>query len=329
MVDEIAVHAVSPKTSPENLGIISHFLHLEEDQKTKDTAVAKSSSEKSLHLHDVHHANALDPSTVVQSNLAAMSTSSSFSSVDGDGEKPSSYEVERVTAPHFKEVIQRTSRPFSKSSGKSHSSNEVRGQHPESLHLELNNSLEKRFSSPAEDEKTKYFVVSVKSGSCDTSLELIPSSRSSPASPAPSFCSLSSFLDEALKTGFAIKVFSKPIFPLQPRRAVKTGFSMVDWQRNLEMRKKKMSTEIPSRRISYSELQEHTTLSSLWTVVRGVVYDVTDFQYFHPTIDNVLLRCGGRDITSLADSFHPWVNVASFLPTYVVGILATEESPTL
>lgn len=330
MSDKIAVHAVLPKTSSENLAIVSHSFELREDHKTNDTGGTKSSSEKSLLLHEVHHGNAVDSPSVVQSNLVITSTSSSFSSVDGDVEKLSSYEIERVSAPHFKEVIRRTTKPFSKSSScKSNSLDKVRDQNPGAGQQELFKPSQKRFSAPSEGKKSKEFVVSVKSGTCDTCLELISSPSSSPVYSTPMFSSLSSFLDEALKTGFVVRIFSKPIFPLQPRRAIKSGFSMVDWQRKIEMRKKKMSTEIPSRRISQAEIKEHITLSSLWIVVRGVVFDVTDFQYFHPTIDNVLLRCGGRDITSLADSFHPWVNVASFLPTYAVGVLAAEESPTM
>jgi L-lactate dehydrogenase (cytochrome) len=49
--------------------------------------------------------------------------------------------------------------------------------------------------------------------------------------------------------------------------------------------------------VSYTELQGHTTLSSLWVVINGIVYDLTVFLSSHPGGTGPLLKYAGKDAT--------------------------------
>eukprot|EP00796_Vickermania_ingenoplastis_P010470 gene10470-7275_t len=125
-------------------------------------------------------------------------------------------------------------------------------------------------------------------------------------------CALAHYIDAAVQTGFAIQA-PKPNFQRQRRPVLPQGYSIRDWHTKLELRKRRIPAGIPQRKISRVEVEQHNTEGSLWVVVRGVVYDVTEFQRFHPCCGNVLERCGGRDITALVDAFHPWIVAQSFL----------------
>jgi cytochrome b involved in lipid metabolism len=57
------------------------------------------------------------------------------------------------------------------------------------------------------------------------------------------------------------------------------------------------TAEKPRRYVSYAELQRHTTLSSLWVLINGVVYDLTAFLSSHPGGTGPLLKYAGKDAT--------------------------------
>ncbi|KAH9977872.1 FMN-dependent dehydrogenase-domain-containing protein [Lactifluus volemus] len=56
--------------------------------------------------------------------------------------------------------------------------------------------------------------------------------------------------------------------------------------------------------VSYTELQGHTTLSSLWVVINGIVYDLTVFLSSHPGGTGPLLKYAGKDATKEFLSIH-------------------------
>jgi cytochrome b involved in lipid metabolism len=72
---------------------------------------------------------------------------------------------------------------------------------------------------------------------------------------------------------------------------------------------------------SMEEVVKHNTATDNWMVVRGVVYDVTHFQKFHPGGDTILAKYAGRDVSEIYDAFHKWVNAESMLQNYVLGRL--------
>ncbi|KAI0307249.1 cytochrome b5-like heme/steroid binding domain-containing protein [Multifurca ochricompacta] len=53
----------------------------------------------------------------------------------------------------------------------------------------------------------------------------------------------------------------------------------------------------PRGYVSYTELQRHTSQSSLWVLINGMVYDVTALLFSHPGGTGPLLRHAGKDAT--------------------------------
>ncbi|KZT55325.1 hypothetical protein CALCODRAFT_455628 [Calocera cornea HHB12733] len=80
--------------------------------------------------------------------------------------------------------------------------------------------------------------------------------------------------------------------------------------------------------VSYPELQKHTTRESCWILVRGQVYDVTDFLSKHPAGAQVILANAGKDATSVYGAFHPPGLVDSLLsPSQHLGAIDPSTLP--
>ncbi|KZP00038.1 hypothetical protein CALVIDRAFT_320378 [Calocera viscosa TUFC12733] len=80
--------------------------------------------------------------------------------------------------------------------------------------------------------------------------------------------------------------------------------------------------------ISYQELQQHKTRESCWILVRGQVYDVTDFLNKHPGGVQIILANAGRDATAVYDTFHPPGLVDSLLsPSQHLGAVDPSTLP--
>ncbi|KAI0251317.1 FMN-dependent dehydrogenase-domain-containing protein [Lactifluus subvellereus] len=71
------------------------------------------------------------------------------------------------------------------------------------------------------------------------------------------------------------------------------------------------ASEKPRGYVSYAELQRHTTRSSLWVLINGIVYDLTAFLSSHPGGTGPLLKYAGKDATK------------AFLPIHSLGVLDT------
>lgn len=48
---------------------------------------------------------------------------------------------------------------------------------------------------------------------------------------------------------------------------------------------------------TWEEVSRHATADSLWIVIHGIVYDVTQFKNTHPGSVGPLLHYGGKDAT--------------------------------
>jgi cytochrome b involved in lipid metabolism len=59
------------------------------------------------------------------------------------------------------------------------------------------------------------------------------------------------------------------------------------------------------RLISAEELAGHTTKESLWVVIAPNVYDVTSWTTGHPGGSELILACGGKEISAAFQKFHP------------------------
>lgn len=64
---------------------------------------------------------------------------------------------------------------------------------------------------------------------------------------------------------------------------------------------------------------------TVWMALEGKVYNITAYMSFHPGGEGELLRCAGKDGTSLFMKTHSWVNIDGMLSGCLVGILVSED----
>lgn len=325
--NELVVNDILGKTPPG--GPLTHIPH---SSSAKQVSRGKARKKKALSsrrvskTHEGHpHQTSRDTSKAV-SSLSCPNSHPSSSSHRLEKEQIRPNGKHSSSSVHFEGNLMTSAKQFSRSmdTGKATSKHRsVAEKHSNSLRDFSKKETESSFAQST-SLQTKETIIFDGSKNSETFLSVIPCSPSSSSSSSTP-CNLGTFVDEAVGTGFIVKIAGKPNLARDARPKVKSGFSMIDWHHKIQKRKATMSAEIPSRRISRAEVQEHSTPQSLWMVVSGVVYDVTDFQYFHPTIENVIRKSAGHDVTAMTEAFHPWINVHSFLSTYAVGMLATEE----
>lgn len=66
-------------------------------------------------------------------------------------------------------------------------------------------------------------------------------------------------------------------------------------------------------------LKMHKTQDDCWTVLSGKVYNITAYMKFHPGGVDELMKCAGKDGTSLFMKYHAWVNFERMLENCLVG----------
>lgn len=105
------------------------------------------------------------------------------------------------------------------------------------------------------------------------------------------------------------------------------GHSPLDWahlnrtQPRHELRGVPPNTPPPQFvRISKQELQKHKSLQDCWTCINGKVYNITPYIHFHPGGVDEIMKCAGKDGTSLFNKYHSWVNVDRMLENCIVGV---------
>lgn len=62
------------------------------------------------------------------------------------------------------------------------------------------------------------------------------------------------------------------------------------------------------------EVAKHNSRESCWVIIKGKVYDVTDFLDEHPGGASIILRYGGKDATAEYDPIHPPGTIEESLP---------------
>ncbi|CAN6446395.1 unnamed protein product [Victoria cruziana] len=101
------------------------------------------------------------------------------------------------------------------------------------------------------------------------------------------------------------------------------GFSQMDWLKvtrthpDLADLKGKSSRRL----ITMDEVKQHNNEGSMWTVLRGRVYNISPYMKYHPGGADMLMKAGGRDCTSLFNKYHAWVNADFLLEKCLVGFL--------
>ncbi|KNC47614.1 cytochrome b5 [Thecamonas trahens ATCC 50062] len=70
-----------------------------------------------------------------------------------------------------------------------------------------------------------------------------------------------------------------------------------------------------------AEVKQHNTEDSLWMVIRGLVYDLTEYLDEHPGGD-IMLEGAGLDATEMFDDVGHSDEAAEELAKYLIGRLA-------
>jgi cytochrome b involved in lipid metabolism len=77
--------------------------------------------------------------------------------------------------------------------------------------------------------------------------------------------------------------------------------------------------------ISLEEVKQHKTGDSIWTVLKGRVYNIAPYMKFHPGGVDMLMKAAGKDSTALFNKYHAWVNFEFLLEKCLVGFLDPNE----
>lgn len=67
------------------------------------------------------------------------------------------------------------------------------------------------------------------------------------------------------------------------------------------------------------EVKQHKTPEDGWTVIHGVVYNVTPYLRFHPGGAKILHTVLGKDGTKMFLKFHSWVNAVALMEKCIIG----------
>ncbi|KAG9453467.1 hypothetical protein H6P81_006371 [Aristolochia fimbriata] len=101
------------------------------------------------------------------------------------------------------------------------------------------------------------------------------------------------------------------------------GFSQMDWLKRTRTHPDLAGLKGQSNRrlISMDEVRQHKTGDSIWTVLKGRVYNISPYMKFHPGGMDMLMKAAGKDCTSLFNKYHAWVNAEFLLERCLVGFL--------
>ncbi|KAK9159656.1 hypothetical protein Syun_005997 [Stephania yunnanensis] len=101
------------------------------------------------------------------------------------------------------------------------------------------------------------------------------------------------------------------------------GYSQMDWLRVTRTQHDLAGLKGKSNRrlISMDEVKQHKTGDSIWTVLKGRVYNIAPYMKFHPGGDDMLMKAAGKDCTSLFNKYHAWVNAEFLIEKCLVGVL--------
>ncbi|KAK6224090.1 hypothetical protein LQW54_000237 [Pestalotiopsis sp. IQ-011] len=73
------------------------------------------------------------------------------------------------------------------------------------------------------------------------------------------------------------------------------------------------------RMISYSEVQKHTSSGDCWVIIKGQVYDLTQFIEAHPGGEHAILEHAGKDATETFQTLHPPDAIDTLPPDMLLG----------
>ncbi|KAI0496854.1 hypothetical protein KFK09_023178 [Dendrobium nobile] len=101
------------------------------------------------------------------------------------------------------------------------------------------------------------------------------------------------------------------------------GYSQMDWLKLTRTHPDLagLKGQTNRRLITMDEVKKHKTEGSLWTILKGRVYNLSPYMKFHPGGVDMLMKATGKDCTSLFNKYHAWVNAEFLLEKCLVGVL--------
>ncbi|KAJ9174525.1 hypothetical protein P3X46_013161 [Hevea brasiliensis] len=101
------------------------------------------------------------------------------------------------------------------------------------------------------------------------------------------------------------------------------GYSQMDWLKLTRTHPDLAGLKGQSnkRLISMNEVKQHQSEGSMWTVLKGHVYNLSPYMKFHPGGVDMLMKAVGKDCTSLFNKYHAWVNAEFLMEKCLVGTL--------
>jgi cytochrome b involved in lipid metabolism len=69
------------------------------------------------------------------------------------------------------------------------------------------------------------------------------------------------------------------------------------------------------------EVKKHRGVDDCWTTINGKVFNITPYVDFHPGGRDEIMKCAGKDGTTLFNKYHSWVNVDRMLENCWIGVL--------
>ncbi|KAG2668702.1 hypothetical protein I3760_14G003900 [Carya illinoinensis] len=101
------------------------------------------------------------------------------------------------------------------------------------------------------------------------------------------------------------------------------GYSQMDWLKLTRTHPdlSGLNGQSNKRLISMNEVRQHREEGSMWTVLKGRVYNISPYMRFHPGGVDMLMKAVGKDCTSLFNKYHAWVNAEFLLEKCLVGTL--------
>jgi len=110
------------------------------------------------------------------------------------------------------------------------------------------------------------------------------------------------------------------------KQGLRKGFGLTDWMQLLRASPNLAQRQggVIRRDITKEEVKQHKSIHNGWMILNDKVYNIAPYLHYHPGGADILVKCLGRDGTSLFMKYHPWVNVEGLIGPLLLGYLKPE-----
>lgn len=106
------------------------------------------------------------------------------------------------------------------------------------------------------------------------------------------------------------------------------GHSPLDWAQLNQTAPREQLRGVPDQtpppsyvKVTKEQLKAHKFQHDCWTSINGKVFNITPYLNFHPGGVDEIMKCAGRDGTTLFNKYHRWVNADKMLEKCWIGML--------